>query len=377
MEHIVSNIIGAITNSSAAGSLIKPGGSIIGSALENNNQLAELIDIYQEEDPNSTNLAPKAYLAILFFDERFQFDATSSYIEKVIYNPGHLEEIDWMSSNAREATKNGYAYIFFINESEENVYFDNFMLSHERGRILDETHYYPFGLTMAGISAEALGILNNNKGYNGNELQNTEFNDGYGLNIYDFNARTYDQQIGRFIQIDPMLEDGGQESLNPFHFAYNNPARFNDPDGKCPCAIPLILIGRAIVAGYIAYKGAEASQPLVDHIVNTLENSASTKKSKDNNQNNNPPKKSETDQQQEVVQPEKGKRSKEANDAGEQYEGISKAQDQAKKQRPSKSDQNSEWEGISKRPKQNKINSTEKSKQRDKKWINRINFFTF
>jgi RHS repeat-associated protein len=86
---------------------------------------------------------------------------------------------------------------------------------------------------MAGISSKAAGSLINKKGYNGNELQNKEFSDGSGLELYDFNARTYDQQIGRFIQIDPLFEDG-QESINPYHFSYNNPIRFSDPDGKEP-----------------------------------------------------------------------------------------------------------------------------------------------
>jgi|LakMenE01Jun11ns_1017448.scaffolds.fasta_scaffold9941209_5 RHS repeat-associated protein len=88
---------------------------------------------------------------------------------------------------------------------------------------------------MAGISSKALsfGSPENKKAYNGNELQSKEFTDGSGLDAYDFNARAYDQQIGRFIQIDPLFEQD-QESLNPFHFSYNNPIRFNDPDGRAP-----------------------------------------------------------------------------------------------------------------------------------------------
>lgn len=63
--------------------------------------------------------------------------------------------------------------------------------------------------------------------------------------MYDFNARTYDQQIGRFIQIDPLSEEGDQESLTPYQFSGNNPSTFNDPDGKCPWCIGFI-IGAAV-----------------------------------------------------------------------------------------------------------------------------------
>ena len=183
----------------------------------------------QTNDNNGTPQKPKAYINYMFFDEQFKY--VNGGISPVGNNSelkNHFAELQNLA-----VTKNGYVYIYCSNESPVNVFFDNLQVVQSRSPILEETHYYPFGLTMAGISSKAAGGIENKKGYNGNELQNKEFSDGSGLELYDFNARTYDQQTGRFIQIDPLSEDG-QESFNPYHFSYNNPIRFNDPDGEAP-----------------------------------------------------------------------------------------------------------------------------------------------
>jgi hypothetical protein len=68
--------------------------------------------------------------------------------------------------------------------------------------------YYPFGLTIAGISAKAVayGERDNNTKYQNQEFTSNEFSDGTGMNMYEFKWRMHDQQIGSCWQIDPLSD---------------------------------------------------------------------------------------------------------------------------------------------------------------------------
>jgi len=212
---------------------------------------------------------PKAYISWVFLDEQFNYQAGNGSGAEAVHaaNQYPLHTRSKATSNPLLVKKSGYVYIYTSNESSLNVYFDNLKVKHHKSALMEETHYYSFGLTMAGISSKAAGALSNKKLFNGNEIQNKEFSDGSGLELYDFNARTYDQQTGRFIQIDPTPEDGDQESLTPYHFSGNNPSTFNDPNGKCPWCWGAI-IGAAVeygtqVAGNLV-QGKSLGESLTD-----------------------------------------------------------------------------------------------------------------
>lgn len=113
-------------------------------------------------------------------------------------------------------------------------------------RILEENNYYPFGLkhknynmseknytkTNGGVTLDpvcencAIPFKYNYK-YDGKELQ-----DELGLNVYDYGARLYDPALGRWMNIDPLAEQGRRWS--PYAYAFDNPIYFVDPDGMWP-----------------------------------------------------------------------------------------------------------------------------------------------
>lgn len=149
------------------------------------------------------------------------------------------------------ASINNYNYVFSYKDHLGNV-----RLSYSKDpqdgslTILEENHYYPFGLKHTNYNSSLnqfgeenakvvlaqkippggeepidIGEYKRNKyKYNGKEYQ-----DELGLNMYDYGARNYDPALGRWMNIDPLAEK--YRRWTPYNYGVNNPIRYIDPDG--------------------------------------------------------------------------------------------------------------------------------------------------
>lgn len=230
--NVLADLLNALTASVAGAS----GGKV--TALDLQNPALGLSTALSNFASTQSNTAgkPKAYINWVLLDEHFAIarDASGNITgggysgSQMVGNSG-TTTIHTLSNLT--VAKSGYLYIYTSNESQSiDVFFDNLQVTHNRGAILEETHYYPFGLTMATISSKAAGMLDNKRKFNGgSNLENKEFSDASGLELYSTAYRNYDPQIGRFHQIDPWAGLSNEYSL--YAYCMNNPILFNDPLG--------------------------------------------------------------------------------------------------------------------------------------------------
>ncbi len=147
---------------------------------------------------------------------------TTDYSGPFVYEDSKLAFIQ-TSEGRIVPDHDAYAYEYFLKDHLGNTR----VVFNEQGEVLQGNSYYPFGGIMEGLNYTA-GLAPENKHlYNGKEFQ-----DDFGLDWYDYGARFYDAQLGRFHTLDPLNEKYYFQSS--FAYGANNPIRFIDWMGMGP-----------------------------------------------------------------------------------------------------------------------------------------------
>ena len=121
----------------------------------------------------------------------------------------------------------------------------------ELGNTLQTTEHEPYG--------KMLNRTNDNRpGYTGHMMDKAT-----GL-VY-MQQRYYDPLIPRFLSVDPVTayDSGDMRLFNRYAYAFNNPYKFTDPDGRCPFCNALNLKNQLVnAAEWISDKANAVSEKL-------------------------------------------------------------------------------------------------------------------
>jgi RHS repeat-associated protein len=174
-------------------------------------------------DPNS----PKGWLNMLIFDKDFNLvDLAYEQLDEAYVQPvGNVNKLPMqLLSLSRPIKEPGYVYIYLSNEGsvQQDIYFDDLTITHQKSKVVQGDDYYPFGLTFNSYSRE--NSTPQDYKYNGKEEQ-TELDLGW----LDYGARMYQPELGRFFTQDRFAEK--YLDFTPYHYGANNPILYIDVNG--------------------------------------------------------------------------------------------------------------------------------------------------
>ncbi|WP_343659405.1 DUF6443 domain-containing protein [Chryseobacterium sp.] len=200
------------------------------------------------------------YLDGFQYDNRHAYDTSAS-----LYTVPVLKFVP-TSEGYYDFTENKYIYNYTDHLGNIRVSYKNNGTALE---VIDVNNYYPFGLKHQNgpvVPAPFAGVPYNYK-YNGKELQET--------GMYDYGARMYMADIGRWGVIDELAEKFSRHT--PYAYVVNDPINGIDPDGRDVIfladskAVPVAGHGAVIVGNerdgwyYYSMNGTgEGSKPYGD-----------------------------------------------------------------------------------------------------------------
>jgi RHS repeat-associated protein len=183
--------------------------------------------IAADEHPTKNNAHPKGWLNILVFDKDHNLvDMAFQQVDAAYSQPGGTttKAPHQLLSKQITVKEPGYVYIYLSNEGAlaQEIYFDDFKITHTKSPIIQMEDYYPFGLTFNSYKRDN-GLSNHFK-YNGKEEQ-----DELDLGWLEYGVRNYSPEIGRWAVIDPLSEF--YYAWSPYSYALNCPSTLVDLEG--------------------------------------------------------------------------------------------------------------------------------------------------
>ncbi len=178
----------------------------------------------------------------------YSYDATGKKLTKSVtdiaghpnYAYHYIDGFVYTQSLSSSCTSNCYTFNFVDNEEgrvrlvgtalryeyDLKDHLGNVHATFDKGSsgtatLIQEDHYYPFGMKLDGLSYD--NGSGNRDLFNSKELQQE-------LNVYDYGARMYDPTVGRWSTIDPLAEK--YSNISPYVYVANNPINAIDPSGK-------------------------------------------------------------------------------------------------------------------------------------------------
>ncbi|PKV49585.1 RHS repeat-associated protein [Aquimarina sp. MAR_2010_214] len=202
------------------------------------------------------------------------FFYVTDYTGNYIYKNGTLEFFNHAEGYV-EKEADGYKYVYQFKDHLQNVrlsYSDkNKDGSISQDEIIQENNYYPFGLQHKGYNFAVNG-RKHQWGFVGKEEQNE-----LGLGWIDIDARNYNPELGRWMNIDQKSELF--YGWTPYKYGMNNPILLSDPDGNCE------FCKKVLKSAVNAYKTTlsntyEGAKQLVNSPIQTVKKAASNHFSK-------------------------------------------------------------------------------------------------